>query len=138
MRFFFNPLPETQKYQLKQNNCLIPRINLLTLRCFVAEVRWLFPVNRQKKRKPRKQRNTEPLLELNQITRLLKSVLRAHRLNSKYLFRFVFNVAGHLFISFPFMVEIFVCFPSRTSFPCKESRYMCRYSFSLQLYIYYV
>ena len=66
--FLFHPLPDTQKYQLKQNNCFIPRINLLTLRCFVAEVRWLFPVNRQKKRKPRKQRNTEPLLELNQNT----------------------------------------------------------------------
>ena len=24
-----------------------PRISLLTLRCFVAEVRWLFPVNHQ-------------------------------------------------------------------------------------------
>ena len=44
--FLFYPLPETQKYQLTQNNCFIPRINLLTLRCFVAEVRWLFPVNR--------------------------------------------------------------------------------------------
>ena len=43
---FFHPQPETQKCQLKQNNCFIPRINLLTLRCFVAEVRWLFPVNR--------------------------------------------------------------------------------------------
>ena len=46
----------------------LPGISLLTLNRFVAEVRWLFPVNRQKKRKPRKQRNTEPLLELNQNT----------------------------------------------------------------------
>ena len=66
--FLFHPLPKTQKYQLKQNNCFLPRINLLTLRCFVAEVRWLFPVNRQRKRKPRKQRNTEPWGELNQNT----------------------------------------------------------------------
>ena len=61
-------------------------------------------------------------------------MLRAHQLNSKYLFCSCFNVAGHLFILFPFMVQIFVCFPSRTSFPFKESRYTCRYSFSLQLY----
>ena len=32
------------------------------------------------------------------------------------------------------MVEIFVCFPSRTSFPFQDSRYTCNYSFSLQLY----
>ena len=61
-------------------------------------------------------------------------MLRAHQLNSKYLFCSCFNVAGYLFISFPFMVEIFVCFPSRTSFPFQVSRYTCSYSFSLQLY----
>ena len=38
----------------------LPGISLLTLRCFVAEVRWLFPVSRQKKRESGKQRNTEP------------------------------------------------------------------------------
>ena len=38
----------------------LPGISLLTLRCFVAEVRWLFPVNHQKKRESEKQRNTEP------------------------------------------------------------------------------
>ena len=38
----------------------LPRINLLTLRCFVAEVRWLFPVNHQGSRESTKQRNTEP------------------------------------------------------------------------------
>ena len=37
-------------------------------------------------------------------------------------------------ILFPYMVEIFVCSSSRTSFPFKERRYTCRYSFSLQLY----
>ena len=63
-----------------------------------------------------------------------KPVLRAHQLNSKYLFCSCFNVAGYLFILFPFMVEIFVCFPSRTSFPFQDSRYTCSYSFSLQLY----
>ena len=97
------------------------------MRCFVAEVRWLFPVNRQRKRKPTKQRNTEPSLELNQNTGLLNYVLRAHRLNSKNLFCSCFNGAGYLFILFPFMVEIFVCFPSRTSFPFKVSRYTCGY-----------
>ena len=86
------------------------------MRCFAAEVRWLFPVNRQKKRKPRKQPNTEPLLKLNQNTGLLKSVLRAHQLKSKHLFWSCFNVVGHLFIILPFMLKIFVCFSSRANF----------------------
>ena len=39
----------------------LPGISLVTLsRQFVAEVRWLFPVSRQKKRESGKQRNTEP------------------------------------------------------------------------------
>ena len=40
----------------------LPRINILTLRCFVAEVimRWLFPVNRQEYRESTKQQNIEP------------------------------------------------------------------------------
>ena len=38
----------------------LPGISLLTLRRFVAEVRWLFPESRQKKRELEKQRNTEP------------------------------------------------------------------------------
>ena len=38
----------------------LPGISLLTLRRFVAEVRWLFPVSRQKGRASEKQRNTEP------------------------------------------------------------------------------
>ena len=119
MRFLFHPLPETQKYQLKQNNCFIPRINLLTLRCFVAEVRWLFPVNRQKKRKPRKQRNTEPLFELNQNTAIteIRATCASVKWPGEHLFCSCFNVAGYLFITFPFMVEIFVCFSSRTNFP---------------------
>ena len=59
----------------------LPGISLLTLRRFVAEVRWLFPESRQKKRESGKQRNTEPWRwELNENTtqRFLKSVLRAH------------------------------------------------------------
>ena len=40
----------------------LPGISLLTLRCFVAEVRWLFPESRQKKREIGKQRNTDPWL----------------------------------------------------------------------------
>ena len=47
-----------------------------------------------------------------------------------------FNVADYLFISFPFMVEIFVCFSSRTSFPFKVSRYTCGYSFKYFCMIY--
>ena len=47
----------------------LPGISLLTLRCFVAEVRWLFPVSRQKRRESGKQRNTEPWRrELNENT----------------------------------------------------------------------
>ena len=38
----------------------LPGISLLTLNRFVAEVRWLFPESRQKKRESGKQRNTEP------------------------------------------------------------------------------
>ena len=38
----------------------LPGISLLTLWRFVAEVRWLFPESRQKKRESGKQRNTEP------------------------------------------------------------------------------
>ena len=47
----------------------LPGISLLTLRCFVAEVRWLFPASRQKKRESGKQQNTEPWRrELNENT----------------------------------------------------------------------
>ena len=38
----------------------LPGISLLTLRRFVAEARWLFPVSRQKEKESGKQRNTEP------------------------------------------------------------------------------
>ena len=47
----------------------LPGISLLTLWRFVAEVRWLFPESRQKKRESGKQRNTEPWRwELNENT----------------------------------------------------------------------
>ena len=48
----------------------LPGISLVTLRRqFVAEVRWLFPVSRQKKRESGKQRNTEAWRwELNENT----------------------------------------------------------------------
>ena len=38
----------------------LPGISLVTLWHFVAEVRWLFPVSRQKEKESGKQRNTEP------------------------------------------------------------------------------
>ena len=38
----------------------LPGISLLTLNRFVAEVKWLFPVSRQRKRESGKQRNTGP------------------------------------------------------------------------------
>ena len=46
----------------------LPHINLLTLQGFVAEVKWLFSVNRQEYRESTKHRNTEPSCELNQTT----------------------------------------------------------------------
>ena len=42
------------------NNCFIPDISLLNLRCFVVEVKWLFPVIPRKNKESKKQRNTEP------------------------------------------------------------------------------
>ena len=57
----------------------LPGISLLTLRRFVAEVRWLFPASRQKKRESEKQRILNHGGENRTRTqRLLKSVLRAH------------------------------------------------------------
>ena len=38
----------------------LPGISLLTLNHFVVEVKWLFPVSRQRKRESGKQRNTGP------------------------------------------------------------------------------
>ena len=60
MRFFFFAMLHAMECQLKQDNYSIPRINLLSLRFFVAEVKWLFQGNRQKYRESLKQRNTEP------------------------------------------------------------------------------
>ena len=46
--FFSTHYPRNQpEMSEKQYYSFIPRINLLNLRHFVAEVRWLFPVNRQ-------------------------------------------------------------------------------------------
>ena len=58
--FFVFAMLHAMECQLKQDNYSIPRINLLSLRFFVAEVKWLFPGNRQKYRESGKQRNTEP------------------------------------------------------------------------------
>ena len=60
MRFFFFAMLLAMECQLKQDNYSIHRINLLSLRFFVAEVKWLFQGNRQKYRESGKQRNTEP------------------------------------------------------------------------------
>ena len=62
-------------------------------------------------------------------------MLRAHRLNSKNLFCSCFNDAGYLFILFPFMVEIFVCFPCRTSSPFQSESLYVQVQFQF-LYIY--
>ena len=60
--FFFPHYPRNQPEmsEKKQYYSFIPRINLLNFRHLVAEVRWLFPVNRQYKRESGKQRNTVP------------------------------------------------------------------------------
>ena len=44
-------------------------------------------------------------------------------LNSKYLYCSCFTVAGYFLMSFPFMVVILVCFPSRTNFPLKKKNH---------------
>ena len=63
----------------------LPGISLLTLRCFVAEVRWLFPVSRQKKRESGKQRNTEPWRwELNENTAFTEISATCSSFYSKY------------------------------------------------------
>ena len=90
MQFLFHPLPQIKKYQLKQNYYFIPRINLLTLWCFVSEVRRLFSVNRQKKRKRRKQRNTEPLLELDQNTAVTEISATSGSVKQKIFVLFLF------------------------------------------------
>ena len=43
--FFFFAMLHAMECQLKQDNYSIPRINLLSLRFFVAEVKWLFQGN---------------------------------------------------------------------------------------------
>ena len=90
----------------------LPGISLLTLWRFVAEVRWLLTVSRQKKKqRSGKQRNSEPWrreLNVNTTQRLLKSVLRAHNFIENILSKssapvyFLF-VCFFLFL-FPFMV----------------------------------
>ena len=60
----------------------LPHINFLTLQCFVAEVRWLFPVNRQEYWKSTKQQNIEPWWELNKNAAITEIKLRAHHSNS--------------------------------------------------------
>ena len=48
------------------------------------------------------------------------------------------TVAGYYLISFPFMVVIRVCFPSRTNSPLKVSRYTCRYCFHFYLHYHHI
>lgn len=91
----------------------LPPINRLTLRCFVAEVMWLFPVNRQKYRESRKQWNTALWWELWARTlRLLKSVLLALQLKSRYfkvnlIFLFIVSLFLFCFVFFSFYYNFF-------------------------------
>ena len=63
----------------------LPGINLLTLRRSVAEVRWLFPVNHQKKKESEKQRNTEPWRrELSEDTAFSEISAKCSSFYSKY------------------------------------------------------
>ena len=77
----------------------LPCISLLTLRCFVAEVRWLFPVSRQKKRESGKQRNTEPWRwKLNENTAFSEISATCSSFNSKYLSKFSAVLVYCLFV----------------------------------------
>ena len=64
----------------------LPGISLLTLRRFVAEARWLFPVSRQKEKESGKQRNTEPWRwELNENAAFSKNSATCSSFYRKYL-----------------------------------------------------
>ena len=63
----------------------LPGISLLTLRRFVAEARWLFPVSRQKEKESGKQRNTEPWRwELNENAAFSKNSATCSSFYRKY------------------------------------------------------
>ena len=89
----------------------LPGISLLTLRRFVAEVRWLFPASRQKKRESEKQRILNHGGENRTRTqRLLKSVLRAHHFIANILSKCsvpVYIVCLFLLVSFSFYGNFF-------------------------------
>ena len=53
-------LPRINPFYIFTHFEFVPGISLLTLWRFVAEVKWLLPVSRQKERESGKQRNTEP------------------------------------------------------------------------------
>ena len=64
----------------------LPGISLVTLRRFVAEARWLFPVSRQKEKESGKQRNTEPWRwELNENAAFSKNSATCSSFYRKYL-----------------------------------------------------
>ena len=104
----------------------LPGISLVILRRqFVAEVRWLFPVSRQKKRESGKQRNTEPWRwELNEWQCFLKSVLRAHHFKENILSKSsvpvhcLFVLFFFCLFLFPFMVIFFA-----SSYSCFKARF---------------
>jgi len=84
-----------------------PGINLLTSRCFAAEVRRLFPVSFQKYREYNTQSSREifyPGMGEISAMRFLKSVQRAYQLNNKCCNIFIF--VGFFLTSSPFKVAI--------------------------------
>ena len=111
---------------------------IFILQCFVAEVRWLFPVISQKYRESTKQWNTEPSWwwELNQNTSLNRLVLRAHQWKIVNIFSapVLLSLVTFLLHFLLWFVVICVCFPSRTNFPLKVSRRTCRYCFNFYLH----
>ena len=95
----------------------LPGISLLPLWRFVAEVRWLFPESRQKKRESGKQRILNHGGESwTRTQRFLKSVLRAHHFIENILSKSsavpvycLFVFACLFFLLWQFFVSFFLC-----------------------------
>ena len=86
----------------------LPGISLLTLRRFVAEARWLFPVSRQKEKESGKQRNTEPWRwELNENAAFTEISATCSSFYRKYLSKSTVPVYC-LFVSFCLFVFPFM------------------------------
>ena len=82
----------------------LPHINLLTLQCFVAEVKWLFSVNRQEYRESTKQRNTEPSCELNRTTAITEISATCPSFRLREIFKYQSSVSVHCLLGFAYFL----------------------------------